>query len=254
MPEGETYNGPPGGDDAAVEPSTTKSVDDELIFASAPDESGQMVIVGAEGAAAGADAAYAGGNEDNSEPSGETGEDTTEDMGGDSKDGDGFSVAGDGSFVIVIPNVKPPKIMLTFHYPDTDEDVEVEVNVPDPSSDSDARPWMDAGEEKQGDPGFNEPPAEYDAMAGGAGAGVSALVAGDGVVQVIGTPFAVTPLSTVVVANLTTGDKVLAQANTVGEFAVQMPGKAGDLVSVFVVNPSDHSEATAALVLTVPAQ
>ncbi|MBM4356176.1 MAG: hypothetical protein FJ109_20690 [Deltaproteobacteria bacterium] len=252
FPQDDATNGPPGADDGTATPVSAKSVDEELIFASAPDENGQMVIVGAGGAAEGADAAYAGAGAEGSEPNAETGEDVTGDAVGDQEGGDGFSVSGDGSFVIVIPEVKPPKILLVFHYPDTDEEVEIEIPVPDPQSDSDARPWMDAGEEAKSDPGFNQPPSEYDAMAGGEGAGVSVLVAGDGPLEVLGAPFAVTPLATVVVANLTTGDKILAQANTVGEFVVQLPGKPGDLVSVFVVNPSDHSEATAALVLTVP--
>lgn len=241
MPEEEVF-GPPGGGDASGEPVSAKGVNEDLIFASAPDENGQMVIVGAQGAASGADAAYAGAAEEGSEP----GQDA------DGEDGDGFSVAGDGSFIIVIPEVKPPKVLLTFHYPDSDEELSLEVVVPDPASDSDARPWMDAGAEKQGDPGFNQPPAEYDGVAGGETAGVAVHVAGDGVVEVVGTPFAVTPLATVVAANLTGGDKVLVQANNVGEFAVQLAGVPGDLVSVFVVNPANHSEATAALVLTVP--
>ncbi len=239
MPEQDTFVRPPEGSDAGEEPAVAKSVDEDLIFSSAPDESGQMVVVGAEGAAQGADSAYAGGGEEGEEP-------------GADGDENGASVAGDGSFVIVIPKIKPPKLTLTFHYPDTDETVVVDLTIPDPASDSDARPWMDAGAEKQGDPGFNQPPAEYDGIAGGESGGVTVLVAGDGIVDVIGTPFSVTPLATVVAANLTGGDKVLTQANTVGEFSIQVAGVPGDLISVFVVNPADHTEATAALVLPVP--
>jgi hypothetical protein len=232
----------PAGQDAAVPHDDAlggggREVDEEKLYSSAPDDSDSVIVVGDKGAAEGAancfaDSDDAGAGE--AEPS---------------------TVNEDGSFVIVVSDVVGPTVRLVFKYPDTLEELPVEVPVPIVTTDDDMRVWLDADAEDKQDEDPNGRPAEYDgwaAAAGGTSGGITASAVADGQVEVVGAPFSATPLSMVIVVNLSLGSQAIEQANNVGEFLVTLPGNPGDGISVFASNPGDHGKATVPVSLTVP--
>ena len=227
-----------GGDDAINPPKSAVSVDDGLMYASAPGETEEIIVVGEAGAAMDADGGFASGGEE--PPAGEDGDEGDDDA--------SFGVNDDGSFVVVVPKVVPPKIILVFTYPDLD-DVVVELSVPGGDRDDDQSPWMSQGDEEPA----NGPPAEYDGFEAGAGAfyGIVASDLEDGTVEVVGGFLSVTPLAKVVLANIGTGETVVVQATNTGEFVAQIGGTAGDTVSMFAVNPDAKEQATSPLMLIV---
>jgi hypothetical protein len=235
-PGQDTGNGrwDPTKDDSSDSAKSPSAVDDDLIYASAVGADGETIIVGAAGAAMDA----SGGNAASGGDEAPAGEDS---------DGD-FAVNDDGSFVVVVPVVVPPKISLVFKYSDSD-DVTVEIVLPGGDADDDASPWMYSGEEEPS----NGPPAEFDGFDNGAGAFYGILVSdiGDGTIEVVGSFLSVTPLAKVVLANLATGKTATVQATNTGEFVATLPGMAGDAISVFAVNPEEKEKATEAVVLTV---
>jgi hypothetical protein len=216
-----------------------RSVDDGQIYASAVDETNTVIIVGAAGAAEGADACFGASEE---EPA----------AGGSNADGDDGDVDEDGSFVLVIPDVAPPVIVLTFKYPDRG-DIVLTLDVPAVGDDDlDETPWMATGEMGAEEP--NGRPSNYDGWQNAAGAGSSGITAtdlGDGTIEVRGGFLSVTPLVKMVVVNLSNDDKAVVAANVSGEFIAILSGTVGDGISLFAVNPSDSNKATIPVVLTV---
>ena len=223
-------------DDEVVEPAASPTVVDDLMYASAPGEDEAIIVVGAAGAAMDADSGRADGGEEL--PAGEDGDD---------EDG-AFGVNDDGSFVVVVPKVVPPKITLVFKFPDGGE-VMVEIAVPGGDQDDDRSPWMYSGEDEPA----NGPPADYDGFEAGAGAFTGIVVTDleDGSVEVVGGFLSVTPLAKVVLANIATGETVVEQATNTGEFVAQIGGMAGDTISMFAVNPDEKGQATSPLMLIV---
>ena len=219
--------------------TSEREVDDGQIYSSAPDETNTIIIVGAAGAAEGAEACF-GAAED--EPS----------AGGSNEDGDEADVDDDGSFVLVIPDVVPPVIVLTFKYPDQD-DIVLNVEIPALSDeDTDETPWMAIGEMGAEEP--NGRPSDYDGWENAAGAGSSGITAtdlGDGTVEVRGGFLSVTPFVKIVVVNLSNDAKAVTSANVSGEFLTTLAGQVGDGISLFAVNPSDNQKATVPVMLTV---
>jgi hypothetical protein len=220
--------------DDAVAPKASPVVDEGLMFASAPGEDEEIVVVGAAGAAPEANGGYADSDD---EP--DAGEDD---------DGD-FGVNEDGSFVVVIKKPVPPKITLVFTFPDGGE-VMAELEVPGGDQDDDRAPWLYSGEAEEPS---NGPPADYDGFESGAGAfyGITASDLGDGTVEVVGGFLSVTPLAKVVLANIATGETVVVQATNTGEFVAVIGGMAGDAISMFAVNPEEKGQATSPVVLVV---
>jgi hypothetical protein len=222
--------------DDAVAPKASPVVDEGLMFASAPGEDEEIIVVGAAGAAPEANGGYADSDEE--PPEGEDGDD----------DGD-FAVNEDGSFVLVIKKPVPPKITLVFTFPDGGE-VMAELDVPGGDQDDDRAPWLYSGEAEEPN---NGPPADYDGFEAGAGAfyGINASDVDDGTVEVVGGFLSVTPLAKVVLANIATGETVVVQATNTGEFVAQIGGLAGDAISMFAVNPDEKGQATSPVVLVV---
>jgi hypothetical protein len=243
----------PLGDDTGGgqgEPTVTKSpvVDEGKIFMSAPDEAEMVVIAADDGAAMGASGAYASAEGADPEADGDNAR--------EEEKGDEFGVDDDGSFVIVLSGVKPPKVFLTFEFPDFD-DIVVELEVPTATADEDDDAvWLaPAGEEGREDPGANsELPADYDGfkdMSGGAITGVAVVDTGEGEVEVVGSFLSVTPFSVVVVVNLSSEEKSIVNANNQGEFIAPISANSEDVLSLFASNPGDHGKATAPVYLTV---
>ncbi len=238
-PEGDsTGHQNAGADDEIVAPKASSSVDEELMYASAPGEEEEIIVVGAAGAAMDAEAGRASGGEE--PPNGED---------GDGDDDADFGVNEDGSFVVVMPKIDPPKITLIFTFP-YGGDVKVELEVPGGDLDDDRAPWVYSGEEEEP---ANGPPADYDGFEAGAGAfyGINAADLEDGTVEVVGGFLSVTPLAKVVVANIATGENVVVQATNTGEFVAVVGGVAGDTISMFAVNPDEKGQATSPVMLVV---
>ena len=246
---------PLGGGDAGgsggQEPVSEESpeVDENKIYSSAPDELEAVVIAADEGAAMGASGAYANAEEADPEADADNGED-------DGDKGEGGGVDDDGSFVIVLSGVNPPKVTLTIEYPEL-PDVVLEIDVPSTTAaDDDEAVWLATSSEKDSDdPGANaELPDDYDGfgeMGAGAVQGVTVHDAGDGEVEVVGSFFSVTPFSVVILVNLSSQEKSIVNANNQGEFIAVIAANPGDVLSLFASNPSDHSKATAPVYLTV---
>lgn len=227
------------GDDATI---GLPGVEAEKVYASAPDENGTMYAIGTAGAAEGADGCRASDPEEDSD-----------------NEGGGFAdVDDDGSFVIVVPDIKVPMIILTFSYPDSEIEEVLEVIVPQLDSDEEGRVWAmsDFDGADNEDPN-SAPPAEYDdwqAGVGGAGELMSIVNQGDGTALVTGSAFSVTPLAVVAVANISNTEKVVVNAGNVGSFSAEITAAPSDAISVFAVNPVDHAIASAPIILTVPAE
>lgn len=233
-----------------AEPVANRSpvVEENKIFMSAPDESEMVVIAADEGAAKGASGVFAAAEEESAEPDA--------DNGGGENDGDEYGVGDDGSFVIVLSGVKPPKVVLRFVFPDFD-DIKVELEVPTATADEDDDAvWLASMADEDGDdPGANaELPADYEGfkdMSGGAVQGVTVVSAGEGKVEVMGEFLSVTPFSVVIVVNLSSEEKSIVNANNQGEFVATLAANSGDVLSLFAANPGDHGKATAPVYLTV---
>ena len=223
--------------DDAVAPKASPTVDEGLMYASAPGEDEGIIVVGAASAAIDASEGRANGDED-----------PPEDPDGDD-DGD-FGVNEDGSFVVVIPKPVPPKVTLVFTFPDGGE-VMAELYVPGSDQDDERSPWLYSGESQE-EPA-NGPPADYDGFKAGAGVsyGITAADLEDGTVEVVGGFLSVTPLAKVVLANVATGDTVVEQVTNTGEFVAQIGGMAGDAISMFAVNPDEKEQATSPVMLVV---
>jgi len=215
-------------------------VDEQKVYASAVDDSKTMFVVGEEEAANGASGCYA------AEPDSE-----------DDADDGWADVNENGSFVLVVPDVKVPVIILTFRYPDTDELQKLEIEVPSLDDSDDDGVWamseskFDVDNEE--DP--NSRPTEYDGWQAGVGGGETVMavtMADDTTAEVVGGPFSVTPLAVVAVVNLSQEVTSIVSANNVGEFVAAVPAAPGDELSVFSINPSDHAKASAPVFLTVP--
>lgn len=213
---------------------SSKNVDEGRIYMSAPDENNEAIIVGDSGAAMGANEVYV--------------ESLSDDAGTDAET---FAVAQDGSFVIFLPGVVGSSVDLVFSFPDGTE-VLVTLLVPRWKEEGEVdvnAPWVVLGGASSEERGGERPPS-YRRFDGGRG-GIAATARGDGNIEVRGSEFSVTPLSIVVVVNLSNNEKALTSATNVGSFALTLPGNAGDGISLFAVNPADHTKATETVYLTV---
>jgi len=228
MPQTDTgANESPYGDAASL---GLCEVDESLIYISSPDEASEAIVVGDSGAALDAEEVYVQKDENR----------------GEEAEAGSFSVADDGSFLLMLADVTGNSVDLVFVFADGQE-VPVSMAVPQSAakgSDADAQaPWVYPGTESSEDPA-GERPEDYNAMAGGADSSITAIAIEGGKVEVKGTQFSVTPLSVVVAVNASNDEKALANASNVGSFSTTLPGAAGDAIMVFAVNPADHSKAT----------
>jgi hypothetical protein len=236
-PEGDGGGLPLDDDTTNKGGESTGLVDSDRILVSAAGEEGTVLVVGEDGAAEGAqgiEVDYAEG-------------DPPDDFAATSV------VDESGGFVLVLSGYGLDAFTLVFKYPDTDETVSVELAVPESGEAGGERPWAwdgAAGNDADGD----TPPPEpaYGSVIGEDATLIAVTLSPEGIVTVTGLPFAVTPLSQVVVVNESTPAKAVGQADINGAFLLDLPGQAGDVLRLFAVNPVDHSKATKPMTLSVP--
>lgn len=237
----------PAGDDTGSWTGTDTSgpqkksweVDSDRILVSAMGEDGATVVVGESGAAPGAEEMFY----------------EADDSGRDN--GDGEPAAGavdeDGSFAVVVV-LPEPVIKLHFVFPDGEE-VVVELVPPETAHTDDADGvWVWNGGREGEEPSGTPPEEPYSGFADLAGQEITItiVVTGAESIEVTGTVFSTTPLAKVVAVNLSNLDKAVDSASNTGEFSLALSGKKGDVITVFAINPSDNSKATAPVNLVVP--
>jgi hypothetical protein len=207
-------------------------VDEGKVYLSAAGGAENVVVVG-DKAAPGADSGEAGDADD-------------------AQGAASFGVDEDGSFVVVVPPPKVPKLIVVFHFPEG-KDLSVEFVVPqetDDNGEEKASFWAYGGRD-------NEPyPPEWQDLDAGAAApgGMTVAFVSEGLYEVAGGLASVPPAALVVVANGTAAAEAVTVADGDGEFVVQIEGTPGDKLYVFSTGVESHEQASAPVELDIPAR
>ncbi len=165
-----------------------------------------------------------------------------------------FYVRDDGSFLILLTDWEQPTLRLVFEYPESRYLSVLELPIPIHSSQDDQVPWLVDSSREYYEPSAGYPPedAEYwDGAAPGPRVTVSYLEEQQKA-QIAASVYVVTPLSQLVITNLTREETTLAQANNQGAFLVTVPAAQGNAIGIFALNPLDSTKATPPLVVVVP--
>ncbi len=213
------------------------SVDAAKVLASAPTEDGAVLIIGLEEAAPGASQGYYEQEDSN---------------GGFFREG--FAVREDGRFFLALTGVQADSVLLTFEYPATSYVAMLDVVIPVHDPEDGATPWFVDSASNFLEPTAGYPPEGAD-WAGGTWQDPRVTVSyleTEGMAQIAATVYVVTPLSQLVLTNLSTEGTLMAQANNQGAFLVKVPASRGDTIGIFATNPLDSSKATPPLFVTVP--
>jgi len=214
-----------------------RSVDSSKVLASAPTDDGTVLIVGLDEAAPGASQGHF-----------------------EQEDGDGgffregFSVREDGGFFLTLVGVQADSVLLTFEYADSSYLSMMDVVIPVHGPEDDSAPWFVDSASDFREPTAGYPPEGWDSNGGAEQdprVTVSYLEA-EGLAQIAATVYVVTPLSQLVLTNLSTEATSMAQANNQGSFLVKVPASRGDTIGIFATNPLDLSKATPPLFVLVP--
>ena len=230
---GDTGNGEGSG--GGLPSSLDHVVNGEKVLISAPTSGDAVIAVGDAKAATDADEVRVNEDDDSGEAAGGS-----------------FGVQSDGSFFFVLEGYTAPVIKLTFVYPDSDDTIVVEFMVPAVDDDAKASPAFIGGGTDSEDPSNFEPPGEYDGWADEGSKTLTVTALQGGAVEVSGTAFSTTPFSIIAVGNLTLGDKVVVQADNLGEFVAILNGVSGDKLALFAVNPADQTKASQPAIIVVP--
>jgi hypothetical protein len=213
------------------------TVDSSKVVASAPTDDGTVLIIGLDEAAPGASQGHF-----------------------EQEDGDGgyfregFAVREDGGFFLTLLGVQADSVLLTFGYPDSPYVAMLDVVIPVHDPEDGATPWFVDSASNFREPTAGYPPEGED-WAGGTWQDPRVTVSyleAEGMAQIAATVYVVTPLSQLVLTNLSTEATLMGQANNQGAFLVKVPASRGDTIGIFATNPLDSSKATPPLFVMVP--